>query len=344
MGSNKKHMILAGDIGGTKTRLGLFQGSRDSKGGIECVSKETFKNRDFQSFSSILSGFLAPDLKIEVVSVGVAGPVEGGVVKATNLPWVISKDEVLSLTKAKECFIINDIVALGYGILKLEEEKGADDIAVLNDGSPGGGGIKAIVAAGTGLGEAFIIPGMEGPAVSRPSPSEGGHADFSPRSDVEIELTRYLRKKFGRVSKERVISGPGITSIYGFLRDVKNEEADPEVESAISDSDPNPVIIRRGIEKKSPITKKTLDIFVSAYGAEAGNFALILMAKGGVYMGGGIAPNIISALKERGGLEAFLEKGRLKNVMEKIPLYVIKNQYTQLIGAASYVDICHKYP
>jgi glucokinase len=337
-------MILAGDIGGTKTRLGLFRGSKNSEGGTECVSKETFVNRDFPSFSSILSGFLSPKEKIDVVSIGVAGPVEGGEVRATNLPWVIRKKELLSITKAKECLIINDIVALGYGILKLEEEKGVGDIEVINKGSPSNGGIKAIVAAGTGLGEAFIIPSAGDKVTPCPSPSEGGHADFSPRSEIEIELVRYLKKKkkFGHVSKERVISGPGVTSIYEFLRDEKSEEADPEVEAAISDNDPNPVIIKRGIEKKSPITEKTLDIFVSAYGAEAGNLALILMARGGVYMGGGIAPNIISAVKERGGLEAFLEKGRLKNVMEKIPLYVVKNQYTPLIGAASYVDIYYE--
>ncbi len=335
-------MILAGDIGGTKTRLGLFQRSQSATGELECISRDVFKNRDFSSFSSIFSNFLAPKIKIDVVSLGVAGPVEGGEVKATNLPWIIRKKEVLSITKAKECLIINDIVALGYGILELEKVKGAGDIFVLNEGSPDEGGIRAVIAAGTGLGEAFIVPGPDGGAVSCPCPSEGGHADFSPRCEIEIELTRYLKEKFGRVSKERVISGPGITSIYEFLRDVKKQKADPEAEREILDSDPNPVIIERGIEGKSPIAKKTLDIFISAYGAEAGNLALILMARGGVFIGGGIGPNIISAFKERGGLEAFLKKGRLKKVMEKIPLYVIKNQYAQLIGAASYADIYYE--
>lgn len=332
-------MILAGDIGGTKTRLGLFRRSQGTSGDIECVSKEIFNNHNAPSFSSIVSDFIPSKMEIEVVSIGVAGPVEGGQVKATNLPWIIRKDELLSITKAKECFIINDIVALGYGILKLEKDAEGDDIFVLNEGSPDGGGIKAVIAAGTGLGEAFIVPGPNGAAVSCPYPSEGGHADFGPRCEIEIELTRYLREKFGRVSKERVISGPGITFIYEFLRDIKNEGTDPEAERAILTSDPNPVIVKRGIEEKSQITKKTLDIFVSAYGAEAGNLALILMARGGVFIGGGIAPKIISAFKERGGLEAFLEKGRLKRVMEKIPLFVIKNQYAQLIGAASYADI-----
>lgn len=317
-------LILAGDIGGTSTRLAYF----DSAGGrLSPLVEERFPSRDAGSLLDIVCRFAATQgLAADRACFGIAGPVRQGRVRTPNLPWSVDAGELAQALKLPAVRLINDLVANAYGIDLLE----TDDLLVLNRGVPDPTGTIAVVSAGTGLGEALAY--WDGTA-HRPLSSEGGHADFAPRNELETELLLFLRAEHGRVSTERVVSGPGLRNIYRFLRDARHVPETPAVAEAMRHDDPSAVITRAALAGECPLCGQVLDLFISLYGAEAGNVALRTMATGGVYLGGGIAPKIIERLKGPGFMLAFSTKGRLSPLLENIPVRVILNDRTALLGA-----------
>jgi glucokinase len=322
-------VILAGDIGGTKTKLGLFE---RGAGGLVCVKKKLYRSREHSSIFVILEDFIRAEERVDAVCLGVAGPVEEASVSATNLPWKFSADEIASAVgTTRRVYLLNDLVALSLGTVDLRPP----DIVPLKGGVADPRGVRAVIAAGTGLGQGYLVPTHEEGAY-RALPSEGGHADFSPRTETEADLWKHLRKRFGRVSTERVVSGGGIVAVYEFLRDIKRLTPDPEIERAMADPDPNPVITRRAAGWISPIARMTLDVFLSAYGAEAGDLALTVFATGGVYVGGGIARKNLPLMKSGAFIDAFLDKGRFRSLMEKIPVWAVINEDVEIIGAAGF--------
>lgn len=318
-------LILAGDIGGTSTRLAYFD---SAGGGLTPLIEKRFSSREAGSLEEIVSRFTAEEgLTAERACFGIAGPILQGRVRTPNLPWSVDAVELARLLKMPAVELINDLEANAFGIDLLE----ADDMVVLNRGVPDPAGTIAVVSAGTGLGEALAY--WDGSA-HRPLRSEGGHADFAPRTELETELLLFLRAEHGRVSTERVVSGPGLRNIYRFLRDSRHIAESPAVAVAMQQGDPSAAISRAALAGECPLCEQTLDIFVSLYGAEAGNVALRGLATGGVYLGGGIAPKIIERLKGPGFMLAFTAKGRLSPLLENIPVRVILNDRTALLGAA----------
>jgi glucokinase len=318
-------MILAGDVGGTNTRLAVF----DDKGGrLTPTAEATFPSREHPSLESVLRKFnAAHPLPIDRACFGIAGPVRHGRSDATNLPWVVDARLVARELGLQAVGLINDLEANAYGIAALEP----NDFAVLNAGAPDAEGNQAIISAGTGLGEAGLT--WDGKQ-HRPFATEGGHSDFAPRNHLEMELLGYLLKQFQRVSYERVVSGPGLLNIYRFLRDTGRGEEPAWLAEKMRDQDPGAVVSQAALDGKSDLCVQALDLFVSLYGAEAGNLALKLLATGGVYLGGGIAPKIISKLQDPIFLNAFTAKGRLKPLLQAMPVRVILNDRTALLGAA----------
>jgi glucokinase len=263
----------------------------------------------------------------------VPGPVRHGRLRLTNLPWTLDSRELSLALAIQHVFLINDLEANGYGIAELT----SDQVYTLADGDPGQIGNRALIAAGTGLGEGLLIwNGHQ----HIPYPSEGGHADFAPRNEDEIDLLRFLKQKYnGRISWERVISGMGMTNIYEFLRDVRGvEEPVWLAEEIASVEDPNRVITESGLAARSELCEKTLDMLVSAYGAEAGNLALKVMSVGGLYVGGGIGPRIIEKLKDGTFMKAFTDKGRLSQLLINMPVRVILESRAAVLGAAAYAE------
>ena len=317
-------LILAGDIGGTSTRLAYF----DSAGGrLSPLVEERFPSRDAGSLLDIVCRFAATQgLAANRACFGIAGPVRQGRVRTPNLPWSVDAGELAQALKLPGVQLINDLEANAYGIDLL----GTDDLLALNRGVPDPTGTIAVVSAGTGLGEALAY--WDGTA-HRPLSSEGGHADFAPRNELETELLLFLRAEHGRVSTERVVSGPGLRNIYRFLRDARHVPETPAVAEAMRHDDPSAVISRAALAGECPLCGQVLDLFISLYGAEAGNVALQTLATGGVYLGGGIAPKIIERLKGPGFMLAFSTKGRLSPLLENIPVRVILNDRTALLGA-----------
>jgi glucokinase len=318
-------MILAGDIGGTNTRLAIF----DDKGGrLTPMAEAIFPSREHPSLEAVLRKFRAAHpLPVDRACVGVAGPVRQGRSDATNLPWVVDAHQVATELGLGSVGLINDLEANAYGIAALEPK----DFVTLNAGAPDAEGNQAIISAGTGLGEAGLY--WDG-KMHQPFATEGGHADFSPRSRLEIDLLDYLLKQFQRVSYERVVSGPGLLNIYGFLRDTGRGEEPAWLAEQMRQQDPGAVISQAAMSGKSELCVQALDLFVSLYGAEAGNLALKVLATGGVYLGGGIAPKILNKLKDPIFLNAFTAKGRLKPLLQATPVRVILNDKTALLGAA----------
>jgi len=318
-------MILAGDIGGTNTRLALVEAENDA---IKFQFEKTFPSREKTSLEAVLGEFLAQyPCHLTRASFGIAGPVRNGRCEATNLPWVVDAKTVARQLGLKHVGLMNDLVANAYGIAALQPE----DFVILNKGARSPKGNKAIISAGTGLGEAGLY--WDG-KVHRPFASEGGHVDFAPRNHIEMELLAYLLNQFQRVSYERLVSGPGLLRVYQFLRDTGKGDEPPWLSEQLRHGDPSPIISQLALEGKSPLCSQAIDLFVSLYGAKAGNLALTLMATGGVYLGGGIAPKIIFKLKEPVFMNAFTTKGRLRPLLQDIPVRVIMNAKTALIGAA----------
>ncbi|MDE3118391.1 MAG: glucokinase [Nitrospirota bacterium] len=349
-------MILAGDIGGTKTILALFDWEHER---VEPVRERTFASADFKSLEEVIDEFLrppeppapvptddeptteaaesAPPVQeeppvIETACFGVAGPIIENRCKTTNLPWVMDGTALAAHLKIKQVRLLNDLEATAYGLLVLRP----DECTVLNAGAASRGpgqptAAMALIAAGTGLGEAILYG--DGTRY-HPMPSEGGHASFAPTSDLEIDLLRHLRSSYLHVSYERVLSGAGLHAIYEFLRDTKRNEPTWLAER-IKVSDAAAVIAEVGLAGQSELCQQALDMFASIYGAEAGNLALKALALNGLYVGGGIAPKLIPKLKDGTFMRAFVAKGRYKTLLNAIPVRVIMNPKTALLGAAS---------
>ncbi|MGD0938849.1 MAG: glucokinase [Terracidiphilus sp.] len=322
-------MILAGDVGGTKVHLALYD---FIDGKLQYSHDQRFAAKDYSGLEEIVKEFLGAT-KVTAACFGVPGPVRNGRLRLTNLPWTLDSHELSAGLGITHVFLINDLEANGYGVAELSP----DQIYTLSEGDPSQIGNRALIAAGTGLGEALLIWNGR---IHTPYPSEGGHADYAPRNEDEIDLLRFLKQKYnGRISFERVISGMGLTSIYEFLRDVRGMEESPKVaERMAAASDPNAVITELALAAKSEICEKALDMFVSAYGAEAGNMALKLLSVGGVYVGGGIAPRILEKLKDGTFMKAFTDKGRLSQLLINMPVRVILDSRAALLGAAAYAE------
>jgi glucokinase len=323
-------MILAGDIGGTSTRLALFEIRNNA---LRAVMERTYPSREHSGLREIVSRFMAEHRpNVEHASFGVAGPVVDGRVKTPNLPWVIDAQDLAGELGLATTGLLNDLEANAYGVAALADS----DFVSLNAGAPGASGNAAVIAAGTGLGEAGLY--WDGQR-HRPFAAEGGHADFAPRNPAEIELLRYLLQTYEHVSYERALSGPGLHNIYKFLRDTGRAKECGLVVEEMRSRDPAAVISRAGLEERCELCVRALDMFVAIYGAAAGNLALKIMARAGVYIGGGIAPQIVSKLKGPAFMEAFTDKGRLKPVCEAIPVRVILNPKTALLGSARFAAL-----
>jgi glucokinase len=317
-------LILAGDVGGTSTRLAFFEAGQ---GGLLALAEGRYPSSEHSSLVEIVSRFQSQHrLKAEKACFGIAGPVLEGRVRTPNLPWNIESVELAELLGLPQVRLINDLEANTYGIGALK----GGDLYTLNAGVPHPIGTIAVVSAGTGLGESLAY--WNG-TFHRPLPSEAGHADFAPRNDVETELLRYLQAKHGRVSYERVVSGPGLWDIYRFLRDKHYFTESESIKAAINAGDPPAVITWGALDDSCPMCCKALEIFISVYGAESGNAALRFLATGGVYLGGGIPPKIIEKLKGPAFMVAFTNKGRLSPLVQSIPVHIILNERTALLGA-----------
>ncbi|HEU5412605.1 MAG TPA: glucokinase [Candidatus Angelobacter sp.] len=320
-------MILAGDIGGTHTRIALFELNQNR---LNRLLDRVYPSRDYKSLDEIISLFLSNEnINISAACFGIAGPVMHGKVSTPNLAWVVDALQLTKLLQVQAVWLINDLQAHASGIHDLD----AADFIHLNTAAIGEGN-AALIAAGTGLGEAGLYwDGIR----HQPFACEGGHCDFAPRSDLETDLWRYLNKKFGRVSYERIVSGPGLRNVYEFLRDSGTEQEPDWLKEEIQHApDPTVVISHVGMNGKAAICEHALDIFVSVYGAEAGNVALKLLATGGVFLSGGIAARILPRLQGPAFLQSFISKGRMQPLLEKIAVKVVNNDQVGVIGAARY--------
>jgi glucokinase len=327
--------VIAGDIGGTKTTLGIFS---SEKGGKKPLIEKTFQSRQYPDFESILQTFLQScDMDADRRAVfGVAGPSIDGRVSVTNLPWTIDERRLKALFKIPFLALINDLEALGYALPLL----GSTDLFTLNKGRIDPLGNMAVVAPGTGLGELILTRDEPGAKKGlKPHASEGGHCDFAPANPLQLRLLEYLWSRFGHVSYERVCSGSGIPNIYDFLKNGEGMEEPEWLARVLSGADdPTPVIINAAMNNNLDcrICRATLDCFISILGAEAGNLALKAKATGGIYLGGGIPPRLLPALKGGLFMEAFTQKTSMKYLLEKIPVHVILNPNGALLGAAAY--------
>ena len=318
-------MVLGGDIGGTNARLAFFDGPPDH---LTTVAVEIFPSREHQGLGEIAKAFIAKhNCTPSAACFGIPGAIRDGIVEATNLPWVVRATTLASDVGLASVSLINDLEANAHGIALLSES----DLVTLNAGVPVRGGNRALISAGTGLGEAGLLAEQDGSF--RPFPSEGGHADFAPSNELQIDLLHHLMGRFGHVSYERVLSGPGLHNIYQFLRDTRRAEEPAWLAEAIAKGDPSAAVAKCGLEGTSEIGVQALDLFVSIYGAAAGNLALQVVATSGVFIGGGIAPKIIGKLKSPAFLEAFQAKGRVSPLLKDIPVRVITNDKTALLGA-----------
>jgi glucokinase len=321
-----KQLILAGDVGATKTSLGVY--SRE-KGPYEAIIEETYPSDRYSSLEALVGDFLSQaHLEVERAVFGVASPVVGGRTTVINLPWVIDEVQLKRTLNLTSVRLLNDLEALAQGVPLLEPP----DLHTLNEGKPAPDGTKAVIAPGTGLGEAFLI--WDG-SQYRPHASEGGHTDFGPTTPLESDLLHYLRNNWEHVSYERICSGMGLPNIYTYLRDSGSiEEPAWLAEQLAAADDPTPIIVNAGLDNKAKLCTDTLNLFVSVLGSEAGNLALKVLATGGVYLGGGIPPRIMPAFEGKVFMQAFLNKGRLSDLLTNVPVYVILNPRTALIGAA----------
>lgn len=322
-------MILAGDIGGTKTILALYE-QQDSS--WVCVKKETFPSSEFDTFSELLADFLKNEFNLDIqnICIGVAGPVDKGDCITTNLPWVLKSKEIAAQTGANNVTLLNDLESTAWGILDLPEQ----DFVELNPKAQKNIGNVAVIAAGTGLGEALIIWSDDKYHVVA---TEGGHTDYAPRNVQEIGLLQFLMSKFPEhVSYERVVCGQGLVNIYDYLKSIQFAQENSEVKSLIKEQDPAAVIGKKGGEGEDKLCVKALEMFCEIYGAAAGNLALKCLSKGGVVLAGGIAGKILTSLQKREFIRGFLAKGRYKSILQHFSVKVCLNSEASLIGAASF--------
>ncbi len=317
-------MILAGDIGGTNARLALFD---VRNGQFNLVTATVFPSQRYSGLDQIVTEFVnTSGMRPSQACFGVAGPVTNGKVETSNLPWIIESRRLADELQIKKALLINDLEATGWGIAALT----AGDLVALNK-LTGAAGNQALIAAGTGLGEAGLYwDGTRHHVFA----SEGGHCDFAPLNDLEVELFRYLYSRYGHVSYERVVSGPGLVNVFEFLRDTGRGKVSSWLSEEMQTVDPAAAISAAAMDAKCPMSEQAMDIFISVFGAEAGNLALKFKATGGVFLAGGIAPKILPKLATPLFLDAFLDKGRLRHLMEVMPVKVITNDKLALLGAA----------
>jgi glucokinase len=319
-------LILAGDIGATNTRLAWFE---VSNGALVADVARTYASHEHPGLDEIVATFLreAPR-RLQHVCFGIAGPVREGRVEATNLPWVVDARWLATRLGLERVLLVNDLEANAWGLAALADA----DFAVLQPGRAAPTGNAAVISAGTGLGEAGLVwDGRQ----HRPVATEAGHADWAPQDELQLGLWRFLAAEVDHVSVERVLSGPGLHNVYRFLRDVQGLAEPGWLTDALrSEEEPAPVISRAGLEGRAEICIRALGLFVAIYGAEAGNLGLRMLATSGVYLGGGIAPRILPALRSRTFMDAFTGKGRLRPLLEDVPVRVILNDQAALLGAA----------
>lgn len=318
-------MLLAADIGGTKSTFALLEGPPEA---FRLLHETTYKSREFSGPEPLVTRFLQEaEGDIEAACFGIAGPVLDNHTVTPNLPWSVDGSELARRMGIPRLELIGDLVATAAGIPLLP----ADEIAVLQTGQPQPQTSAVVLAAGTGLGAA-ILPGPDGSG--DPLPTEAGHMDFAPRSEEEIGLLRYLAQRFGTVSLERVLSGPGLVNLYHYLREQSHQSGDPALLAELEEScDPGRVIGEAAASGRCSLCVRALDMFVDAFGAAAGNLALATLATRGVYLGGGIAPKILPQLRGGRFLESFVDKGRFRGLLEAVPVYVLCNPKTALLGA-----------
>src|SRR5215469_13913714 len=325
---DNRAMILAGEIGETRTRLAAYetQGSR-----LNCVVQKTYASHDYGSLAEILPPFIRSEgIPVHSACFGAAGPVRLGRSKISNLEWTIDAKELAAQLKLPSVGLLNDQEAYAYGVDALDSK----DFITLSAGSDDAEGNRAVISAKTGLGMAGLYwDGFR----HHPFACEGGHADFAPRNELQTELLASLKKEYGRVSTERILSGPGIRHIYDFFREAKKvEEPSWLRDQLVAAPDPSPLISKLAMEGKSPISEQTMSLFVSVFGAEAGNCALRYMTTGGIYIGGVIAAKIAPKMQDGTFIKAFLEKGRMESILKDMPVQIIANDDAGLIGAARY--------
>jgi glucokinase len=316
-------MILAGDIGGTNARLAYFQ---PQNGDLRLVSEKVFPSREYSDLGEIVCKFLKDSSTCpEVACFGIAGPVHNGRVETSNLPWKIEQHRLAQQIQLPSTWLINDLEASAWGIGALQ----ANDLTSLNH-LPHVDGNQAVIAPGTGLGEAGLF--WDG-SKHQIFASEGGHTDFAPQGDLQIRLLQFLAARYGHVSYERILSGPGLINVYEFLHE-NRPGSDSGLSSQLKESDAAAKISQAALNGSDPTAEKALDLWISVYGAEAGNLALKAMATGGIFLGGGISPKILPKLTGATFMNSFLDKGRLRPLLEGIPVQVITNDKAGLLGAA----------
>ena len=325
-------MILAGDIGATRTRLAAFQTEGNK---LQLVVEKTFKSQQHGGLQEIIGTLVKTEgIPVHSACFGVAGPVRGGKSKISNLPWTIDSRELAAQLKVSSVGLINDLEAYAYGIDALESK----DFVTLSEGlGEDAEGNRVVIAARTGLGVAGLYwDGFR----HHPFPCEGGHADFAPKNDLEAELAQYLRKKYEHVSCERILSGPGIKNIYDFLRDAGKAEEPAWLQKQMSEAPDQPALVSQlALEHKAAICDQALDIFVGVYGSETGNCALNFMATGGVFIGGNIAAKIVPRMQDPVFMNSFLNKGRMRTLLADMPVKIVLNDDAGIIGAAQYTLI-----
>jgi glucokinase len=318
-------MILAGDIGGTNARLAYFQ---PQNGHFRLVAERVFPSREHSELGEIVTRFMDESVaRPEVACFGIAGPVQNGRVETSNLPWVIEQSRLAKQIHLPETLLINDLEAIAWGIGALTPE----DLVPLNRVDGNSVGNQGVIAPGTGLGEAGLF--WDG-SRHHVFACEGGHADFAPQGELQIELLRFLHARFGHVSYERIVSGPGLVKVYEFLRDSGCGKESPELVLKMKKGDPAAAISRAALDGSCPLASKALDVWVSVYAAEAANLALKVMATGGLFLAGGISPKVLAKLKTPLFMQCFLNKGRLRPLVESIPVQVVTNEKAGLLGAA----------
>lgn len=321
-------MILAGEIGATRTRLAAFEteGNR-----LQCAVEKIYKSQEHASLADILPQFIRSEgIPVHSACFGAAGPVRGGRSKISNLPWIIDCKELAQQLKLSSVGLLNDLEAYAYGIDALESK----DFITISEGAADPEGNRAVISAKTGLGVAGLYwDGFR----HHPFACEGGHADFAPKNPLQTELLVYLQKKYGRVSCERILSGPGIRHIYEFLRDEHKADEPAWLHDQLAAAqDASPVISQLALEGKAPICEQALLIFVEVFGAEAGNCALHYMTTGGIFIGGTIAARIEKKMKDGDFMRSFLDKGRMESLLKDMPVKIIANDDCGLMGAARY--------
>lgn len=318
--------ILAGDIGATRSRLALVRVGED---GAEVATRGDFRSADFPGLSDVVGRYLEGiDRRPERAVFGVAAPIRDGVARFANLDWQVERDEFCRRIGVDDVDLVNDFEALCHALPLL----GPEGVADVLEGRPDPDAAVAVLGAGTGLGHAFVT--RDG-GVRRVHSSEAGHVDFAPRDPTQDALLRWLRQHYGRGSFERVLSGPGLLDVYRFLVETGRADEDPATTERLRSEEAPAVVSELGLAGRDPACQQALEVFVDVYGAQAGNFALAVQATGGVYLGGGIAPQILSALRGERFRRAFREKGKLASMVDEIPVRVVTDPDAGLIGAAA---------